>query len=57
MSADRSPDDAALIRHLIDQLFQCLEAGDTRKAAQIQNELRDVIGRRTPSHSTIRSRG
>jgi hypothetical protein len=55
MSADRSPDDAALIRRLIDQLFQCLEAGDTRKAAQIQNELRDAIGRRTPTHSTIRA--
>jgi hypothetical protein len=55
MSADRSPDDAAVIRRLIDQLFQSLEAGDTRRAEQIQNELRDVIGRRTPTHSTIRA--
>jgi hypothetical protein len=55
MTADRSPDDAATIRRLIDRLFQCLEAGDTRGAEQIQAELRDIIGRRTPTHSTIRA--
>ena len=54
MSADRSPEDAALIRRLIDELFHCVQAGDEKRADAIQRELRDVIGRRTPDHSTIR---
>ena len=55
MSANRSRDDADLIRHLIDELFHFLEEGDTDKVEQIQRELRDVIGRRTPTHSSIRA--
>ena len=53
-SADRSPDDAALIRQLIDELFHCLEAGDSGRVLELQRQLRDVIGRRTPTHSTLR---
>jgi hypothetical protein len=54
MSANRSPDDAAIIRRLIDEMFQSMEAGDQRRVEQIQRDLRDVIGRRVPAHSTIR---
>jgi hypothetical protein len=54
MSADQSQDDAALIRRLIDELFRRAEEGDNDKVDQIQRKLRDVIGQRTPTHSTIR---
>ena len=54
MGADQSQDDAALIRRLIDELFRQAEEGDTDKIDQIQRKLRDVIGHRTPTHSTIR---
>jgi len=47
-------DDATLIRELIDEMFACAEKGDTARVDEIQSELRDVIGRRAPSKSTIR---
>jgi hypothetical protein len=54
MSADQSQDDAALIRRLIDELFRLAEQGDTDRVDRVQRQLRDVIGHRTPTHSTIR---
>jgi len=51
---DPSHDDAALIRSLIDEMFLCAQKGDTARVDQIQSELRDVIGRRAPTQSSIR---
>ncbi len=54
MAADPSHDDATLIRQLIDEMFVSAEKGDTARVDEIQRALRDVIGRRAPTHSTIR---
>jgi hypothetical protein len=47
-------DDVLLVRVLVDELFRYEEAGDHESVARIQRELRDVIGRRVPSQSTVR---